>query len=113
MEYKPMSGKMLQNRGRCCKSACLHCPYGFTLKRFGLQFKDVEDNLEALKALSQELASRDFSKEDLSLYKFVFIKEELAGAIRVNHIQVKELFLGEDFQDQNLSKEIVESYYFY
>lgn len=113
MEYKPMSGKMLKNRGRCCKSACLHCPYGFTLKRFGLQFKDIEDNLETLKDLSVELENRDFSKEDLSLYKLVYLKDEVAGAIRVNHIQVKELFLHEEFQDQNLSKEIVESYFFY
>lgn len=108
-----MSGKMLQNRGRCCKSACLHCPYGFTLKRFGIQFKDAESDMEALRSLSSELAQRDFSGEDLSLYKLFYIKEELAGAVRVNHIQVKEFFLHEDFKDQNLSKEIVESYYFY
>lgn len=104
-----MSGAFLKNRGRCCKSACLHCPYGFTLKRFGLQFKDAESDLEA----AVSLAGRDISKEELPNFKLIYLKEELAGAMRVNHIQVKELFLHEDFRDQNLDIPIVESYYFY
>lgn len=109
MEYKPMSGEFLKKRGRCCKSACLHCPYGFTLKRFGLQFKEAAQNSQAL----EELANRKIDKGELGNYRFIYLKEELAGAMRVNHIQVKELFLHEDFKDQNLSLEIVESYYFY
>lgn len=104
-----MSGEFLTKRGRCCKSTCLHCPYGFTLKKFGLQFKDAQTDMPTL----NRLTGRDIPVEEAGNYKLIFLKEELAGAIRVNHIQVKELFLHEDFRDQNLSLEIVESYYFY
>ena len=34
-----MTSSTHKARGSCCKSACIHCPYGFTLKRFGLKFK--------------------------------------------------------------------------
>lgn len=61
----------------------------------------------------KELVGKEISEEEASNYKLIFLKDELAGAMRINHIQVKELFLGEDFQHQNISKEIVESYYFY
>ncbi|MBC76715.1 MAG: hypothetical protein CME64_11940 [Halobacteriovoraceae bacterium] len=104
-----MSGTFLKNRGRCCKSACLHCPYGFTLKRFGLQFKEASEDVESAK----RLAEREISEEELGNYRFIFLKDTLAGLMRINHIQVKELFLEEDFKDQNLSLEIIESYYFY
>ena len=37
----------LKNRGTCCKTSCLHCPYGHTLKAEGLQFEEVtEERLE-------------------------------------------------------------------
>ncbi|MCO4753149.1 MAG: hypothetical protein KC478_01640 [Bacteriovoracaceae bacterium] len=109
MDYKPMSGSFLKNRGRCCKSACLHCPYGFTLKRFGLDFKPALDAPD--KAI--ELAKKELSNEELENFRLIYLKDSLAGVMRINHIQVKELFLHEDFQDQNLSIEIIESYYFY
>lgn len=104
-----MSGTFLKNRGRCCKSACLHCPYGFTLKRFGLQFKEVSEDVDS----AQRLAEKEIPEKELCNYRFIFLKDTLAGLMRINHIQVKELFLDEDFKDQNLSLEIIESYYFY
>ena len=37
----------LKNRGTCCKTCCLHCPYGHTLKTEGLNFEVVsEERLE-------------------------------------------------------------------
>ena len=38
----------LKNRGSCCKTCCRHCPYGFTLKKRGLQFCDYDPALKAL-----------------------------------------------------------------
>ncbi|MEX0799450.1 MAG: DUF5522 domain-containing protein [Bacteriovoracaceae bacterium] len=109
MEYQPMSAAFLKKRGYCCKSACLHCPYGFTLKKFGLEFKDASEDVESVK----RLASKDIAEQELANYKLLYLKGELVGAMRVSHIQVKELFLKKEFQDQGLSLEIVESYYFY
>lgn len=33
----------LRNRGTCCKSNCLHCPYGFTLKNFSIIIVPLEE----------------------------------------------------------------------
>ena len=109
MDYKPMSAAFLKKRGYCCKSACLHCPYGFTLKKFGLEFKDAHNDMTALK----ELSGKEIPADEEKNYKLVFLKGELVGAIRITHIQVKELFLKEEFKEQGISLEIVESYYFY
>ena len=78
-------------------------------KRFGLDFKPALDAPD--KAI--ELAKKELSNEELENFRLIYLKDSLAGVMRINHIQVKELFLHEDFQDQNLSIEIIESYYFY
>lgn len=104
-----MTGKMLKQRGRCCKSACLHCPYGFTLKKHGLKFLDAGSSLTVV----NELAGKEIPSDELDYYKLFTLKDEVAGLVKVNHIQVKEFYLHEEFQDQGLTKEIVESYYFY
>ena len=33
----------LLNRGTCCKSSCLHCPYGYTLKNFSIKIVPIEE----------------------------------------------------------------------
>ncbi len=33
----------LLNRGTCCKTNCLHCPYGYTLKNFGIKIVPIEE----------------------------------------------------------------------
>ena len=30
-----------RKRGSCCKSKCLHCPFGTTIKAYGLSFENV------------------------------------------------------------------------
>lgn len=32
----------LKKRGTCCKTNCLHCPYGFTQKNFSIELMDIE-----------------------------------------------------------------------
>ncbi len=102
-------------RGYCCKSACLHCPYGFTLKKLGVQFQDYDDSrkAEAL-AILQEANEANF---DLAAFtgeniKFIEVKQHVAGLLVKNHIVVKRIFLREHFRSQGLDKDIVESYYF-
>jgi len=33
----------LRNRGTCCKTNCLHCPYGYTLKNFSRKIVPIEE----------------------------------------------------------------------
>ena len=35
----------LLNRGTCCKSSCLHCPYGYTLKSFSIKIVQLRRNI--------------------------------------------------------------------
>jgi len=112
--YTVFTSQFLKNRGTCCKSACLHCPFGYTLKKCGLQFQDVgEADTPAVEALLLEagvdLDWRAFLPENI---KFVVIKEQVCGFILKNHIVIKHLVLRPYFQHQGLSKEMVESYYF-
>ena len=105
----------LKKRGTCCKTSCLHCPYGHTLKKLGLQFADWTPEREAeakgiLKEVGQEAV-------DLSAFlpdnvKFILIKDQVCGLLTKNHIVIKGLYLRPHFQQQGLSKEMVESYYF-
>lgn len=104
----------LKNRGTCCKTACLHCPYGLTLKKLGLQFRQVEES-EGEK-LDQYL-DRAPSPIDLANFpaehrQWVLIKDHICGVMFKNHIVVKHLILGEYFKNQGIDKDLVESYYF-
>lgn len=108
------TSQFLKNRGTCCKTACLHCPYGFTLKKCGVQFKDVtEADVPEVEAILKEggvsVEWKPFYPDNV---KFVMVKEKVAGVILKNHIVIKHLALKTHFQNQGLSKEMVESYYF-
>jgi len=37
METKALSSSFLRKRGSCCKSNCLHCPFGRTLREIGVK----------------------------------------------------------------------------
>ena len=100
------------SRGSCCKSGCIHCPYGFTLKKFGLQFKDIDENNKefAQNLTNGKLIIGEFPLND---YKIITLKDIECGVIRVDKLFVKEMCLRSDFTEQGISKELVESYYFY
>lgn len=105
----------LKARGTCCKSACLHCPYGYTLKKCGLQFADCSsEKLEEARGILREVGQEavDLSPFLPDNVKFILIKDRVCGLLTKNHIVVKGLYLRPHFQQQGLSKEMVESYYF-
>lgn len=67
----------LKKRGTCCKTNCLHCPYGFTLKNYvietmPIEIKDIQfaneivtDSVPVqLSALSMSLLESAFGKKD-------------------------------------------------
>lgn len=110
-----LTAHYLKKRGSCCKSACLHCPYGYTLKKSGLTFHDVNENdselIDKIIIDSGEVVKnwKEFSFDNIKLVK---LKHQLCGILLKNHLVVKHLCLKPEFQHQGLNKEIVESYYF-
>lgn len=109
------TSQFLKNKGTCCKSACLHCPYGYTLKKLGLQFTDLsEADSELIEHIMQASGNtlvdwKSYSTENIKIIK---IKNVVCGFFLKNHIVIKHLYLLPYFQDQGLSKEMVESYFF-
>lgn len=112
--YSVFTSEYLKKRGTCCKSACLHCPYGYTLKKHGLEFVSVEDTdhekiVEIMALSGQSVDFKSFFPENVKLIK---LKGTLAGVMLKNHIVIKHLILLPRFTEQDLSREMVESYFF-
>ncbi len=113
--YTVFTSQFLKNRGTCCKTACLHCPYGHTLKKHGLEFSLIaqEDHTLIDSIMGESgLAAIDwkpFLPENIQLIK---LKGIVCGFMLKNHIVVKQVFLKPQFQNQGLSKDIIESYFF-
>jgi hypothetical protein len=109
------TAQFLKNRGTCCRSACMHCPYGFTLKKHRLQFQAAEEQHFALleEILQQAGGSavnwREYWPEHVHL---ILLKEKVCGFMLKNNLVLKHVFLLPHFQHQELSKELIESYYF-
>lgn len=103
-----MSAKMLTKRGRCCKSVCIHCPYGHTLKKEGLKFFEYSEETKFFYEYLKDLNITDYQR-----YKGITLKNIVVGFIKVDKLFVLDLILRDNFQDQGLTKELVESYYFY
>ena len=113
--YTVFTSQYLKKKGTCCKSACLHCPFGFTVKKLGIQFKKVQE--------VDFLQIEDIMKEsgqpiiDLKSFlpdhvQFVILKDQICGVFLHNHIVIKHLYLKPFFQQQNLSKELIEAYFY-
>ncbi len=109
------TSQFLKNKGTCCKSACLHCPYGFTLKKHGLTFQEItSEDFPQIEAMLQESGQsivdwKSFWPENI---RFILIKSTICGFLLKNHIVIKHLYLKPHFQNQDLSREMVEAYLF-
>jgi hypothetical protein len=121
------TAQYLKNRGSCCKSTCLHCPYGFTLEQFSLQFKALDKNdirmanqiinggeeQEEFDIVESLLASafgnpqklKKISSYNMDQYRLVILKNEICGLIKMGKLQISELFLKTHFDNQNLTLE--------
>lgn len=105
-EFKAsMSAEILVKKTRCCESRCLHCPYGYTIKKEGFQFVDYEEAYQECYEFIQD-------KADYQSYKMVTLKKIIIGFIKVNHIIITDMVLRQEFQKQNISKELIEAYFF-
>ena len=52
-----------RKRGSCCKSKCLHCPFGLTIKAYGLTFSELTSENEKV---AQEILDFHKSKVERS-----------------------------------------------
>jgi hypothetical protein len=105
----------LKARKTCCKSSCLHCPYGHTVKKERINFQDftAERSQEAEEILNGHNKTFEHIKhQDHNNIKFITLKQKVIGLFVKNHIIIKELYLKERFRDQDLSRELIESYFF-
>ncbi len=103
-----------RKRGRCCNSSCLHCPFGHTIKKYGLTFQNINEADHKLVAcLIGEKPSkydwREFLPENALL---MYLKGVVCGIVLKNHIVIKELILKDEFSHQGITKELAEAYLF-
>ncbi|MBK24648.1 MAG: hypothetical protein CME70_11690 [Halobacteriovorax sp.] len=126
------TSKFLRNRGSCCKTKCLHCPYGFTLEKEGLKIIPIDDsNFEEAKKLIPKnessgshvaaslLASafgdvkpiESLTEANKMNYSLVTIKDETCALIKKNQMQAIEIFHADHFGDQGITLDIVNTYF--
>lgn len=104
-----------RNRGTCCKSACLHCPFGYTVKKLGIHFKEVEESdffkVDEIVSKSGQatLQWKEFWPEHI---RFILLKDKTVGVFLKNNLVLKHVYLLPHFQDQDLSRELIEAYFF-
>ncbi len=121
------TAQFLRQRGSCCKSACLHCPYGFTLNKLGLKLAElsVDNQLAAQKIYNQYFTKDDItssllgsafkansdSKPELSNknFKVISLKDVVCGIVHVSNGHFKKLYLAEHFGDQGIDDARVRS----
>ena len=127
------TSQFLTNRGSCCKTSCLHCPYNFTITKHGLEFKKVDltsitkgqaiidsNSPKEEDSISAALLSSAFggvkkkeviSKYQLDNYRFIYLNGHECGIVKVGTVGVSALYLKEHFKEQGLDIDLVSSYY--
>ena len=120
--YTVMTSSFLKKRGSCCKSSCLHCPYGFTLRKPGLKLEALPNNPEqevidlynqiyGSQTIANNLLGSAFGKEknaDLKEFTYLSLKGTFCGLALIQNNQVHKLILKEHFNDQGITKAFIE-----
>ena len=112
------TSQSLRNKKSCCKSTCLHCPYGTTLDRFGVQIKNTNEfDSDVVKSLKNELIpksslgsslfseafgkSEDLSESDLYI---LTLKDIICGLCYIKDKKLQKLHLKTQFSDQGITE---------
>ena len=78
------TSRFLQKRGTCCKTNCLHCPYGFTLKNYSIELQEMTEK--------QIKFANEIIRDTMPVEQSPLVNSLLAGAfgkkdqIRIHHI---------------------------
>ena len=118
----------LLNRGTCCKSNCLHCPYGYTLKNFSIKIVPIEEKHikyaneiineskpVELSELALAILAEGFGKknkviaqhvtlENFNSYAFGQFKDHICGVINFSN-RLSESISGREIKELYLKKE--------
>ncbi len=118
-----------RNRGTCCKSGCLHCPYGTTIERYGLKFYALEGEKlknamdmvnNSTQGVAAALLQQAFGKkshfptiteENARQFRIFDLKGYYAGLAHVENDQVKRIHLLPYFEDQGLTVDVVNRHF--
>jgi hypothetical protein len=133
----PETGEMiftshfLKKRKRCCRSTCLHCPFGHTLEVMKFEIREYEPEQKlyldkvlneneynkplsvADSLLSQNLGSKrkslDLTEFKPSDIKMIYLKNYFVGFLTLRNGELDQYFLGKQFQFQNIERSHIES----
>jgi len=118
----------LRNRGTCCKTNCMHCPYGYTLKNFSIKIVPIEEKYIkfaneivteskpvelsdlALSILSEgfgkksKVISQHITLENFNDHAFTQLKDEICGVIKFSN-KLSESTSGRAIKELYLKKE--------
>lgn len=120
----------LKKRGTCCNSFCLHCPYGLTLKKFKIEFeevnnKDISELNKIVKEdpsnqsdLTQNLLNQAFGDSKIDFinrfnykdFKKLYLKKVLCGVCKLKNNLPSKLYLKEHFRDQGIDLDLLTQY---
>lgn len=127
------TSEYLRNKKTCCKSTCLHCPYGHTLKTLGLEFMPVTKETMikanqiidptygvegATESLANSLLSSAFgapkksnliTKFTIDKYLFIKLKGRECGVVKKGIAQLSQIYLKKHFEDQGLDLHMVDA----
>jgi hypothetical protein len=117
------TSEFLRRKGRCCKSSCLHCPYGQTLRTIGVLILEQDENTKIVitnlvedlvntssvtsSLLSEAFGSKpSYSFEDAKLLR---LKEVDCGIVYIKDKRVQKVFLKQHFNDQGIDEIYIQS----
>lgn len=123
----------LANRGTCCKTGCLHCPYGTSLRMYGIKFHDIEEsNYDKVIDLFKDLIIGEFdvtkallegaygkkeifpmvSPSTFNEFRLMTLKDVPCGIVHLNeNNKITNYLLREEFREQGLTRTAIEAQY--
>lgn len=109
-----------RKRGSCCKSSCLHCPYGYTLKTPGVKFEELNDSNFSQ---ANEVYKKYFKQDDITSsllgsafgnqntpkltkenFKVLSLKGFICGLVEFKQGKYFKHYLKEEFSDQGINE---------
>lgn len=127
------SAHFLQKKGRCCKSTCLHCPFGHTLQKIDIEFREnnidqkilektlIENEYNKPSSVADQLLASnlgnkrktlDLSKIDSNDIRIMYLKNYIMGFVILKDKNIDKIFLSKHFQFQHIDMNLVQDHFF-
>jgi hypothetical protein len=124
------TAEYLLRKRACCKSSCLHCPYGHTLKNFGLKFRPYHatddekihsilacngfsvDYVSSLLSAASGMKKKTFDiKNHAKNMQVILMKDFICGFIVIENNAISQFYLDKHFKKQGLDLATVQAYF--